>query len=272
MMRVVQISDTHLSPDKRHFGDNWSPVARWIAKERPDLVIHTGDVSVNGADLEDDTRYCASLLRELGVPWLAVPGNHDVGDARDPHQPVNTERIARWRRHFGDDYWARDIEDWRLLGLTALLFGSGEPAEAQQMAWLEDALHSARGRRIAWFLHRPLFLDTPDEPDTGYWSVKPAQRRVLMDLVRRHGVALIASGHLHKWHDDMRDGTRYIWGPSSAFLVGPKMAPPMPGERWLGAARYTFDRANATVEFARIEGLNTYWIDDVVHEIYPPHA
>jgi alkaline phosphatase D len=70
----------------------------------------------------------------------------------------------------------------------------------------------------------------------------------------------------------MRDGTRYVWGPSSAFLVGPKMAPQMPGERWLGAARYTFEGANVTVEYARVEGLHDYWIDDVVHEVYPPHV
>ena len=37
-------------------------------------------------------------------------------------------------------------------------------------------MESAEGRQIAWFLHRPLFLDSPDEADTGYWSVKPEPR------------------------------------------------------------------------------------------------
>lgn len=269
MMRVIQISDTHLSPDKRHFGDNWEPVAQWIAARQPDLVIHTGDVTVDGAGVEEDARYCGELLRGLNVPVLAVPGNHDVGDAGDPHQSINSERLARWRRHFGDDYWARDVEEWRLVGLNALLLGSDEPAEQQQMEWLQDTLHDAHGRGIALFLHRPLFLDAPHEPDKGYWAVKPPQRRVLLDLVRRHGVTLVASGHLHRWHDATRDGTRFIWGPSSAFLVGPTMAPQMPGERWLGAAQYTFDGARATVEFVPIDGLKTYWIDDVVHDVYP---
>ena len=85
MMRVVQISDTHLSPGKRHFGDNWAPVARWIAAEQPDLVIHTGDVTVEGAGLEEDARWLGGLCCARGVPWLAVLGNHDgAGDARDP--------------------------------------------------------------------------------------------------------------------------------------------------------------------------------------------
>ncbi|HEY1474936.1 MAG TPA: metallophosphoesterase, partial [Pseudolabrys sp.] len=47
--KLVQISDTHLSPGKAHFTDNWAPLAHWIAEQRPDLVIHTGDVTVDGA-------------------------------------------------------------------------------------------------------------------------------------------------------------------------------------------------------------------------------
>ena len=42
-MRIVQISDTHLSPDKPHFVRNWAPLAAWIADQHPNLVIHTGD-------------------------------------------------------------------------------------------------------------------------------------------------------------------------------------------------------------------------------------
>ena len=192
MMRVVQISDTHLSPGKRHFGDNWAPVARWIAAEQPDLVIHTGDVTVDGRP-RGGHRYSACAARAAFRGW---PSRQSHRRCTRPHQPVNDERIALWRRHFGDDCWMRDVEDWRLLGLNALLLGSGDADESRQMAWLEDDGRRARPR-IGLVLHRPLFLNAPDEPDTGYWSVKPAQRRVLMELVHHHGVALVASGHLH---------------------------------------------------------------------------
>lgn len=270
MLRVVQISDTHLSPAKTHFSANWRPVADWIAKQRPDLVIHTGDVTVDGADQEEDMRYCASLLRELNVPVLAVPGNHDVGDPADRHQPVTAERIARWRRHFGGDHWAHDIEGWRLVGLDALLLGSGIPAEAEQAQWLERTLSQAGGRRIAWFLHKPLFLDTPDEREIGYWSVKPALRTELMSILRRFDVALVASGHLHRWHHTTYERTRYVWAPSSAFLVGPDMNAPPQGAARLGAVVYEFDGRDLSAEFAEIAGLQDYWIDDLVHEVYPP--
>jgi len=269
-MRIIQISDTHLSPGKTHFADNWAPLARWIGEQCPDLVIHTGDVTVDGADLEEDLRSTAELMRGLGVRFRTVPGNHDVGDPRHDHQPVNEARLERWRAHFGPDRWVEDVEDCRLIGFDAMLLGSGEREEALQARWLEAVMNDARDRRIAWFLHRPLFLDNPDEDDTGYWSVKPQPRVGLLDLARLHSVALVASGHLHKAHNFVRDGTRYIWAPSSAFLVGPRMkAPPMPGEHRLGAVVYEIEGTNIEPRIVAVPGLSPHWIDDVAEEVYP---
>jgi 3',5'-cyclic AMP phosphodiesterase CpdA len=268
--RLIQISDTHLSPGKTHFTDNWAPLARWIAEQRPDLVIHTGDVTVDGANVEADMRHTAELMRRLGVRFRTVPGNHDVGDAGHSSQPVSDERLRRWRTYFGFDRWVEDVEDWRFIGLDALLFSSGEPEETVQANWLETVMNEAAGRRIAWFLHRPLFLDNPSEGDTGYWSVKPQARERLLDLIKFHAVALVASGHLHKAHDFWYNGTRYIWAPSSAFLVGPGMkAPPMPGENRLGAVVYDIDKGAIEAKIVAIPGLSPHWIDDVVEDIYP---
>jgi 3',5'-cyclic AMP phosphodiesterase CpdA len=271
MIRLIQISDTHLSPEKSHFADNWRPIAEWIASERPDLVIHTGDLTIDGADTEEDLEHCGALMRGLGVPFRIVPGNHDVGDAGHRHQPVNTERLARWQRYFGPDRWFADLDGWRLIGLNALLFASGTPEEAAQLDWLAQIMAQADGRRLAWFLHRPLFLETPDEGDTGYWSVKPTPRQRLLELVRRHEVALVASGHLHKAHDFVLDGTRYVWGPSSAFLGGPHIIPDMPGEKRLGAVSYEFDGDELRVRIAEVPELTEHWIDAIIEELYPLH-
>jgi len=245
-MRIIQISDTHLSPGKAHFTDNWAPLARWIGEQSPDLVIHTGDVTVDGADVTEDLRYAAELMRGLGVRFRAVPGNHDVGDPRHSRPPVNETRLERWRAHFGPDRLVEDVEDCRLIGFDAMLLGSGEREEGLQADWLDGVMRAAADRRIAWFLHRPLFLDSPDESDTGYWSVKPQPRSWLVERMQRHSVALVASGHPHKAHDFVRNGTRYIWGPSSAFLVGPRLkAPPMAGEHRLGAVSTTSRRVRS---------------------------
>jgi 3',5'-cyclic AMP phosphodiesterase CpdA len=263
-MRIVQISDTHLSRDRPQFLDNWPPLAAWIADQHPDLVIHTGDVTVDGAGGDADLSFCAGLLGKLGIRTLAVPGNHDVGDARDANQPVNAARLAAWRRHFGPDRWVEDVtqgaQRWRLVGFDAMLVDSGEPQEHEQAAWLEQVMADAAERRIAWFLHRPLFLDSPDERDTGYWSIKPEPRRALLALLRRHRVALVASGHLHKARDFSLEGTRYVWSPPSSFLVGTRVQPEMPGEKRLGAVVYEFSDPALTARIAEVPGLTEHWV------------
>lgn len=272
MRRIVQISDTHLSPNKPHFACNWQPLTAWLTTQAPDLVVHTGDVTVDGADVDEDMRHCRELLDGVGVPVLSIPGNHDVGEAHHPHQPVNETRLARWREHLGPDFWVHDLEDWRLIGLNSMLFGSGEAEEERQLGWLEQQIAEAGGRRLGWFLHRPLFVEAPDEGDKGYWSVPPTPRAHLLDLVRRHQVAFVASGHLHRAHDIEVDGTRYIWGPSSGFVVGEALQPGMAGTTTLGAVTYTFDGRDYEAAIHEIGALETLWIDDVIHEVYPPRA
>jgi hypothetical protein len=142
-----------------------------------------------------------------------VPGNHDIDDAGRRSQGVTEERLRCWRTHFGPDRLVEDVEERRFIGLDALLFSSGERGKRMQADWPQTVMNEAKGRRIAWFLHRPLFLESPHEGDTGYLSVEPQPRAHLLDLVNCYSVPLVASGHLHKAHDFRHDGTHYIWSP-----------------------------------------------------------
>ena len=128
-MKIIQITDTHLSPSKPHFNGNWEPLRDWILQTGADLIIHTGDLTVDGADHEDDIAFSLELMRQLPMPVLIVPGNHDVGHLPGSAQPVDAARLERWRRLAGPDYWVSDHGSWRLIGLNSLLFGHGDTEE-----------------------------------------------------------------------------------------------------------------------------------------------
>ncbi|MDL2401817.1 metallophosphoesterase family protein [Rhizobium mayense] len=269
-MKIIQITDTHFSPSKPHFNGNWEPLAQWIEASGADLVVHTGDLSVDGADKDEDIAFSMDLMRQISVPMLIVPGNHDVGHLPGSLQPVNTERLQRWRRLVGPDYWAEDLENWRLIGLDSLLMGFEDAEEKAQFAWLQDMLESRGDRRVALFAHKPLFVDEPNEGDTGYWSVRPVQRRRFYDLIAAHDVALFASGHLHWAWKGQLDKTALVWAPAASFILD-KMERLMPGERLIGAAVHTLGDDVAT-EIVAIPGMKTYFLDDVVEEVYPHEA
>ncbi|MBB4093114.1 metallophosphoesterase family protein [Brucella pecoris] len=270
MVRVIQISDTHLGRHRAHFVENWQPLKNWLASENPNLIIHSGDISVDGADVEDDFAFCREVMVGLPAPMLVVPGNHDVGEPQSAHQPTNEHRLERWNRQYGADFWAKDVGAWRLLGFDSMILSSGLAAEEAQFHWLERQMESADGRRIAWFTHQPLFINGWDDIDNGYWSVRPEPRTRLQRLTQRFGVDLIANGHLHLSHDFVLDGVQFVWCPSAAFAVGPDMQPPLGGEKQLGAVRYEFSDAGFTFERIHLPELTMMWIDDVVHEVYPP--
>jgi 3',5'-cyclic AMP phosphodiesterase CpdA len=269
-MKIVQITDTHFSPTKPHFNGNWEPLAEWIEQSGADLVIHTGDLSVDGADRDDDIVFCMDLMRKISSPMLLVPGNHDVGHLPGSQQPVNAERLARWRRLAGPDYWSEDAAAWRFIGLDSLLMGFGDAEEEAQFDWLRARLESRGGRRVAIFAHKPLFVDAPDEGDTGYWSIRPAQRRRLYDLIAAHDVALFASGHLHWAWKGNYENTALVWGPSAAFILD-GMERDMPGERLVGAVMHEFGDTVAS-EIIPVPGMTAHILDDVVAEVYPHEA
>ncbi|WEO64037.1 metallophosphoesterase family protein [Rhizobium rhizogenes] len=269
-MKIIQITDTHLSPNKPHFNGNWEPLARWIEAAGADLVIHTGDLSVDGADKDEDLTFSMDLMHQVSVPMLIVPGNHDVGHLPGSYQPVNPERLARWRRLVGPDYWAKDVDNWRLIGLNSLLMGFEDAEEQKQFDWLQETLESRGNRRVALFAHKPLFVDAPSEGDTGYWSVRPPQRRRLYDLISAHDVALLGSGHLHWTWEGRFNDTALVWAPPAAFILD-TMEREMPGERLIGAAIHELGD-DVTTEIVAVPGMTAYFLDDVVMEVYPQAA
>jgi alkaline phosphatase D len=266
-VKIIQITDTHFSPEKSHFNGNWAPLLTWMEDTRADLIIHTGDLTVDGADKPGDITFCMDLMRQTSIPMLILPGNHDVGHSPGSAQPVNAERLERWRELAGEDRWFHDAGEWRLVGLNSLLLGQENEEEEAQFEWLTKTLEERNSRRIALFAHKPLFVDEPHEGDTGYWGARPKERARLFDLFAAHDVALFASGHLHWAWQGRHENMALTWGPSAAFIID-KLEREMPGERLIGAAVHTFGD-DVKTEIVAVPGMTAYVIDDVIDEIYP---
>jgi 3',5'-cyclic AMP phosphodiesterase CpdA len=268
-MRLIQLSDTHVSARHRMFEPNIEATAAWLRANAPELIVHTGDMAMDGAGDAADLDAAAAWHARLGAPVRAVPGNHDVGDvaAIKPEQVVNDERLAAWRNRMGPDFWAEDRGGWRLVGLDAMLLGTGHAAEERQFAWLAEVL--ATHAPVAVFLHKPLFIDHPDEGPRGYWTVTPGPRRRLLDLLAGARVRLIASGHLHIHRDVVIDGVRHVWGPSSAFVCGESQEPELGGSRMLGVVEHIFEGAEVTSRFIRPGDLADHLIEPHLDTLYP---
>lgn len=242
--RLVQISDTHLSRSHAYFQDNWDVFVDMMAEEKPDMVLVTGDLCLNGPIQPDDLVFAREQMDRLAVPWRAIPGNHDAGevppDAR-LGKPITPKRRKNWLAQFGDDFWVEDWGDWRFIGLNGQLMESGFKAEAEQKAMLEGALATADDRPIAIANHKPLWRLTVDEKGKSLSAMWPKSRKYLMRLCERHKVKLYMSGHLHTYRSTRHKGTSVVWAPASAFINTKKGNWGLRMTRRLGFVRYEFD-------------------------------
>lgn len=219
--RLVHVSDTHLSRTHGYFDVNWSAFCQAMQASPPDMLIHGGDISFNGPAAPQDLAHAAKAIAALGLPWRAIPGNHDIGEAPNYarlDQPINAVRISAWRQHVGDQWWSVDVPHWRLIGLDTALMGSTLPEEAEQIAFLENAL-STRGPLHAFvFIHMPPFERdhlSPANP-TSYIPIVP--RGKFLDVCAAAGVKVIACGHKHVYRKVRHRGMDIVWAPATAMV------------------------------------------------------
>jgi len=243
-LRVLHVSDIHLGLNHDYAQRNWDAVVAYVNETKPDLVINTGDTSFLDPDADDDLGHARGQMDRLQAPWLILPGNHDVGDTQP--EPwidirVNDSRLDRYRRHFGDDFWARDLGQWRLMGLNSLVFGSKLAAEERQWHWLEAELGEAKGRPIALFLHKPMCNHHINEDSNTSMTIGEPARRRLNQALGDADVRLVGCGHVHEYRTWIADGRLMVSAPTTAFIHAVDQPPRNHGGmKRVGLVEYTF--------------------------------
>ena len=243
-LRLVQVSDTHLSATHAWFVDNFQIFATLMAKRPPDLIVHTGDVAFNGPDAPDDLTFGHAALTRLPAPWRAIPGNHDVGETpRDvaTKQPVTAARLAAWDALFGRGFWRMRFGDWRLVGVNTALLGSGLAAEREQDAFFSEALAPGALGPAMVFAHIPPFLDNAEETRPTRRALPLPQRRKFLDRCKAGGVRIIACGHLHIYRAMRHEGIDIVWGPATSCVNIPARVNPRTIIARAGYLEWTFD-------------------------------
>jgi len=264
--RIAQISDTHLSDDKPFFVDNFVRIGEALRADRPDLVLNSGDISLDGASNESDLAAARALHDGLGLPVRFLPGNHDLGDCQDApshgEAAIDDARRARYLAHFGADWWALDVAGWRLLGINTQLLGSDLASARKQDAAITAGAANLGGRRLALFLHKPLFDRTPDESEITGRFVNPRPRQALLASLGGAAPALVACGHVHQYREMWVQGGRHVWAASTAFVI-PDHRQPRYGLKEVGYVEHRLE-PDGTHEsrLVRVPGVPTLDIVD----------
>jgi 3',5'-cyclic AMP phosphodiesterase CpdA len=261
LFRLIQISDCHLSRRLPQFTENFRRVCEYIDSTRPDLVVNSGDLGFDGYEHRDDLEFAREAHDALPVDCRYLPGNHDIGDnptlvGAPPPQQASEANRQTFLSIYGEDRWRFDAAGWCFIGLDSLIMNTALTCEKEQLEWLVAQLSCLNGRPLALFLHKPLFLNAPDDPELAATSIRYVPQPVRGRLVAMLGdvdLRLVANGHLHQRRDFTCRKVRHIWAPSTGFIVADAKQEVI-GIKEVGLVEYRFQPGGFEVRHLRAPG------------------
>ena len=241
-MKLVQITDTHISHLGGSPSTNAARFVEFINELEPDIVVHTGDVTILDPDVDQDRVAAKEILAGITAPLRVLPGNHDVGEPGDDpfgDRPVTSARVAAFRAHFGIDRFVELVDGWAVVGFNSELFDSGLPEEQEQWTWIESLPAQVGPHPVVVFTHKPVRAYAPEHQNT-HLSIGPESLPRLEAVLAQFDVRAYGSGHLHHYALTERDGAAVVSAPSTAFVHRGAIAADIvgPGLAQLGVVEY----------------------------------
>jgi 3',5'-cyclic AMP phosphodiesterase CpdA len=224
--RVLHLSDSHIGR-----GEDVAPllaVRELGAALRPDLLVATGDMTHRGRPQQ--MQRAAQILRDLELPLLAVPGNHDI-----PYTvPARfTRTFEQWERAYGDTQPVYSSDSLVVVGLNSV-----RPWRQQSGALSPDQLELVASRlraappdayRVVALHHH---VAAPPWPAKRKRPIR--DRGGVLRALANAGAELVLSGHVHQVGLAERREFEALDGESHRTLVlatAPGIGRPRPHRR-----------------------------------------
>lgn len=218
MARIAHLSDVHFGA---HDPKVVAGAEAWLAAERPDLVVISGDFTQRAT--VDQYREAAAFLDRLeaaGLATLGVPGNHDV-PLYDVVQRF-TRPLHRYRRYIDDDLcpWF-ESDRLAVLGINtarSLTFKDGRISH-EQMAIIRERFRDVpKDRTKILVTHHPLFEMPIGE--AGEASEAVGRHGEALQAIADAGVHILLAGHFHRSFTQSARSMVKNAGPSLVIQAG----------------------------------------------------
>lgn len=244
--RILHVSDIHIGArNAQHDPEVERTIAKLVERLKPELVVASGDLTHRGRRNQHER--AAQLLRDLGPPVLAIPGNHDIPysfPARFTHPWREFER--QWETT-EPVYSSAGIQAVGVNSVRTSRQQSGAVRDAQLERVSEQLLAAAPGALRVVVLHHQL-VAAP-------WRSRkrPVARRahVFARLIEA-GADVILGGHIHQAAVSERHEFEAVGEATRPVVLSitPGFGQPRPSRR--GEARgvmvYTADEQRLDIE------------------------
>jgi Icc protein len=210
----VQISDSHIGfakePNKDVTGTLKLAIGRINALgARPDLLIHTGDLTHLSKAAEFDTVDQVLKGAKVGDRFY-VPGEHDVfaDDAK-----AYLARYGKGTKGLGwHSYTHRGVHFVGLVNVANLKPGGLGTLGSEQLDWLKKDLEGlGSSTPLVVYAHVPLWTIYPK------WGWGTEDSAAALELMKKFAAVTVLNGHIHQVMQKTEGNVTFHTGRSTAF-------------------------------------------------------
>lgn len=210
----VQISDSHVGFAKAPNQDVTGTLKLAIDRinslpTRPDLLIHTGDLTHLSKPEEFDTVDQVLKAAKVGERFY-VPGEHDVfaDDAK-----AYLDRYGKNTRGLGwHSYTHRGVHFIGLVNVANLKPGGLGTLGQEQLDWLKKDLEGiGNSTPLVVYAHVPLWTIYPK------WGWGTQDAETALALMKRFAAVTVLNGHIHQVMQKTEGNVTFHTGRSTAF-------------------------------------------------------
>jgi calcineurin-like phosphoesterase family protein len=213
----VQISDSHIGFNKAANQDVTGTLKLALDKinalpVKPDLLLHTGDITHSSKASEFDTAY--QLIKDVRAgETFYVPGEHDIAS---DDGAMYRERFGKGAK--GSGWYSFSFKGVHFIGLNNCqqVDAMGKMG-AEQLSWIKADLASlSASTPIVIFAHIPLWMVYPD------WGWGTPDAAEMLTYLKRFGSVTVLNGHIHQVVQKVEGNLAFHTATSTAF---PQPAP-----------------------------------------------
>ena len=232
--RLTQISDTHLARRFQTLTDNFDRVQRThrrhAARSRRSTAATSLSTARPIATISNSPRHCTTRFPCPAAicPAITTSATTRPQSARRRRIRSTSQAGRPIARSFGEDRWRFEAAGWCFIGLNSLVMNTGLASEAEQFDWLASQLAGTNGKPVALFLHKPLYLNAPDDPELEATSIRYVPHAGAPPADRDAAAASIcgwspAAMSISAAISPLRH-VRHIWAPSAGFVISGRAA------------------------------------------------
>ena len=171
-----------------------------------DFLLLPGDLTQDGEP--ENHQWLAQRLAKLPFPVYVVPGNHDVPTVLATENSIGFQDFPSYYQKFGyqestQHYYTQEI----LPGVQLIALNSNQfdregkligLVDEEQLVWLTETLEKVQDKLVLAMIHHNVIEHLPEQSKhTLGKRYMLANAPQLLAILRKYGVKLIFTGHLH---------------------------------------------------------------------------